>query len=103
MSELKLKVQERKDKSTSEVYYEGVVNICGLQSTKLTKKDGTTRFSKKSSVSQSAKSLAERMSLSFEDVTSCQAVKKVVQKKAKSSSGCCGNSGTCSTAPWVAN
>ncbi len=87
-------------------WWEGTVTLTGLKPTKLVKTDGCYQYSSKSSVTQSAQSLAKRLgtSASFDEPQVKKAAKKSVTKTKKSTS--C--TGTCSTdhfvsPPWLAS
>jgi len=72
MSAIELPVTVSKRKQDGEEYYEGTVQISGVRPTKLVKKsDSTTRFSTRSAVTTSAKTLAKK--LGFEGVTITEA------------------------------
>lgn len=57
-------------------YMEGTVELAGLRATKLTKKDGCTHFTTRSSLMQVANNFARTMNLTLVEKTAKLAAKK---------------------------
>lgn len=99
MANLEVKVTEKKAKTEGEKpAWEGTVSVPGLKPTKLTRKDGSTLFSTKATVSSAAKRLAT--SLGFDGVETATPAKKAAKKSAtkkNTKSTCCGGTPCCET------
>ena len=65
MSQLGLKTSSRQQEGKE--VYEGRVSIPGLQSTKLTRQDGSTTFGTRSAVVQAARKIATQLGLQVEE------------------------------------
>lgn len=90
MNKLTVRVSARTDNKTGEEYFEGTVQLPGLKNSKLAKKDGTTRYSSRSLVTQAAKRIAENFSLSFESEENETQIRKAAKKSVKKTNDCCG-------------
>jgi|LSQX01.3.fsa_nt_gb hypothetical protein len=72
--------------SKGQTGFTGTVQIPGLQTTKLARKDGTTLFPTTSALKTVARSVAKRLQASVEYT---EPVKKVAKKSVKSKTDCC--------------
>lgn len=97
MTSLNVRVNARTDKMTGKEYFEGTVQIAGLQPTKLVKNDGSTRYNARSQVTQAASRLGQKMlsAVVFEDNVEVmrqaakKSVKKTPKKKTCTGGACC--------------
>lgn len=95
MSTLKVKVRALKDKG-----FEGTVEVPGLKTTKLARKDGTTVFTTRGALNSVARSLGKRLGATIKyDEPTAKAAKKSVKCASKKGTKCCKKTATPTSTP----
>lgn len=83
MASLKIKVKEKKCPTGRTSSWEGTVDVPGLKSTKLARKDGVTTFPNRAALNSVARGLGKRlgMTVKYDEPTKTVAKKSACAKK----------------------